>query len=49
MGIMVESFSQILIRYEKSKIILLDNDLKELNKIYDENRPTINLKELDLK
>ena len=46
---MVESFAQVLARYEKSKIILLDNDLKELNKIYNENRPTFDLKELTLK
>tara|TARA_R100000781_G_scaffold92275_3_gene57183 strand:+ start:965 stop:1105 length:141 start_codon:yes stop_codon:yes gene_type:complete len=46
---MVENFSKVLARYLKESIILMDNDLKEINKIYNENRPVFDLKELDLK
>ena len=49
MGIMVEDFTKVLERYEKSDVILMDNDLKELNKIYNENKPVFYLEEIEEK
>ena len=46
MGNMVKDFLEILKKYEKEEIIDMDYDLKALNKIYNDNKPILNLKEL---